>query len=147
MKKDKTFFEKTNTLCSNTQWTLLVEINLDPTTTKYYCNHKEIVTFEEQIYRYVPMLIVPAKIFEEHSTNTGEVIISDMEKEVLAMLKNCSGNYSTCNILKKTIVFRIVNLKVFDDFTAQDTTELMVLSIDTSDNGLASFILELPNTL
>ncbi|MCP4475377.1 MAG: hypothetical protein GY821_12595 [Gammaproteobacteria bacterium] len=131
------FIENVNALYDGGKLILLAEIDLDSATTRYYCSHEEAVTFGGQSYDPLPML------FDEYSTNNkGElpsmkVSISNIGNEALEILE-------TYNVLEKTVVLRIVNLKVLDDSTAQDTTELMIISVSTSDNGIASFILGLP---
>lgn len=131
------FIEKINALYDGGILILLAEIELNSAITRYYCNHEEAVTFNSIVYEPLPME------FEEFSTNSkGElpsvrVSISNIGNEALEILE-------TYNILEKTIILRIVNLDVLTDVTAQDSTELMVIAVSTSDNGVATFILGLP---
>ena len=131
------FIEKINALYDGGKIILLAEIDLDSATTRYYCNHEEAITFNSQVYDPLPMG------FEEYSTNSkGElpsvkVIISNIGNEALEVLE-------TYDIIEKTVVLRIINLDVLDDPTAQDSTELMIIAVSTSDNGVATFVLGLP---
>ena len=131
------FIEKINALYDGGKLILLAEIDLDSANTRYYCNHEEAITFNSQVYDPLPMR------FEESSTNSkGElpsvrVIISNIGNEALEVLE-------TYDVLEKTTILRIINLDVLDDSTAQDSTELMIIAVSTSNNGIATFILGLP---
>lgn len=131
------FIERLNALYDGGKLILLAEIDLDSATTRYYCNHDEAVVFDSITYDPLPMKI------EQYSSNSkGElpfiqVSISNIGNEALEVLE-------TYDVLEQMIVIRIVNLEILSDTTAQDSTELMIISVSTSDQGVATFVLGLP---
>lgn len=131
------FIEKVNALYNGGMLILLAEIDLDSATTRYYCNHEEAITFNSVVYSPLPVM------FQEFSTNSkGELpavkaIMSNLGNEALEVLE-------TYDILEKSVTLRVINLEELDDNTAQDSTVLSVISVSTSDNGVATFVLGLP---
>lgn len=131
------FITRINALYDGGKLVLLIEIDLDSTTTRYYCNHHEAIVFNSITYDPLPMKI------DEYGSNTrGElpsvsVTISNIGNEALEILE-------TYDVLEKTVVMRVVNLETLSDITAQDSTELMLIAVSTTNNGVATFILGLP---
>lgn len=131
------FIEKVNALYDGGKLILLAEIDLDSATTRFYCNHDEAVVFNSITYSPLPMK------FEEYSVNSKGILpaikvsISNIGNEALEVLE-------TFDVLEQMITLRIVNLEALTDNTAQDSTELMIIAVSTSDQGIASFVLGLP---
>ena len=134
------FIEKINALHGGGKIALLVDVVLDPNTpqvVRYYTNNEEPVTFDGIVYSPLPMLI------EDFSSNSkGElpaikVSVSNIGNEALEI-------FEEYNVLENMITVRVVSLAVLDDNSAQDSAELMIISVATKDRSVGTLILGLP---